>query len=148
MEPWWAVKGAPTPKASTTTIGLDPDLQIDLPDAGTYAFEMWINYTGGTLGSSDLKLAVNYTGQSTFGVWGVNGINTSSTTSVTVNGQALGTNTLTLGTSGGTFYTVDLKGSLFATGPGNLGLYWAQGTSSATATNLRQGCWMRVTQLA
>jgi hypothetical protein len=143
-----AVKTAPTLRANTTTIAVDTELAVSLPAAGTWEFEVWLNYTGGTLGSSDLKIAMNYTGGSSFGVWGVNGINTSSTTSVTVNGQALGTNTLTLGSNGGTFYTVDLKGSLVATSAGTLGLYWAQGTSNATATTLRQGCWMRARQVS
>lgn len=148
MEPWWAWKAAATSRASTTTISIDPDLQIALPGAGTYQLDAWINYTGGTLGSSDLKVAVEYSGAFSFGVWGVNGINTAGTTSVTVNGQAIGSNTLTLGTSGSTFYTIDIRGHLVATGAGTLGIFWAQGTSSATSTNLRQGCWVKATQVA
>lgn len=147
MLPLWEVKPATTPRASTTTLAADPDLTLTLPRPGTWAFELWLNYTGGTLGSSDLKMAMVYSGTSTFGVWGVSGINTSSTSAITANGRGIGTNTLTVGTSGATFYTVDIKGTVVISTTGTLALQWAQNTSSATATNLWQGCWMRAYQL-
>ncbi|NUR03059.1 MAG: hypothetical protein HOY79_43090 [Streptomyces sp.] len=149
MLPYWAQKIGPTGRASTTTLADDPDLILALPGAGTFTFELFLNYTGGTLGSSDLKMAMVYSGSSSYGVWAVNGVNTTSTAQVNMGGNGTGTaGTITVGTSGGTFLTVDIKGELVATSAGNLSLQWAQNTSNATATNLRQGCWMRVTQIA
>lgn len=147
---WYdATKDAPTSRTSTTTVTADTDLTIALPGAGTWEFECFLNYTGGTLGSSDLKLAMNYSGTFSFGVWAVNGIALGATTQANFGGNATGTaNTLAVGTNGGVFLTVDLKGSLYATGAGALALYWAQNTSSATSTNLRQGCWLRARQVA
>jgi hypothetical protein len=147
MTPLWAVKPAATPRASTTTVTNDTDLTISLPRAGTWAFEAWLNYTGGTLGSSDLKLTMAYSGTSTFGVWGLNGITTASTSGMNAGANGL-TGTLAIGTSGGTFFTADIKGLVVATTTGTLSLQWAQNTSSATATNLRQGCWLRAYQTA
>ena len=149
MEPYWAVKGGPTARTSTTTLADDPDLLLALPTGGTFAFELFLHYTGGTLGSSDLKLAMVYSGTSANGVWAVNGINTTATTQANMGGNGTGAaGTITVGTSGGSFLTVDIKGYINTTSAGNLSLQWAQNTSSGTAVTLRQGCWMRVTQLA
>lgn len=149
MLPLWAVKGGATGRTSTTTLADDPDLLLALPGSGTYAFELFLNYTGGTLGSSDLKMAMVYSGTSANGVWAVNGINTTSTAQANMGGNGTGAaGTITVGTSGGSFLTVDLKGYINTTSSGNLSLQWAQNTSSGTAVTLRQGCWMRVTQLA
>ena len=149
MLPFWAVKGGGTGRTSTTTLADDPDLLLTLPGSGTFAFELFLNYTGGTLGSSDLKMAMVYSGTSSYGVWAVNGINTTATTQANMGGNGTGAaGTITVGTSGGTFLTVDIKGLLVATSSGTLSLQWAQNTSSGTAVTLRQGCWMRITQLA
>lgn len=147
MLPLWAVKPAATSRSATTTVADDPDLALSLPRTGTWAFGVWLNYTGGTLGSSDLKITVNYTGTSSFGVWGVNGITTASTSQLNAGGAALA-GTLALGTSGGTFFTADIKGTVVTTTTGVLSLQWAQNTSNATATNLRQGCWIRAWQIS
>ncbi len=148
MLPLEAVKPAVTARTSTTTLAVDPDLALTIPRAGTWSFDVWLNYTGGTLGSSDLKLSMQYSGTSSFGVWGVNGINTTATSQITANGNAVGTNTLTVGTSGGTFYTADIHGQITVSTTGTLALYWAQNTSSATATNLRQGSYLRLKQIS
>jgi hypothetical protein len=147
---WYdAVKAGPTLRASTTAVAVDPDLAIALPGAGTWQFEVFLNYTGAAIGTGDLKIAMNYTGTSSFGVWAVNGIALGATTQANFGGNATGTsNTLAVGTNGGVFVTVDLKGTLYATSAGTLGMYWAQNTSSATSTALRQGCYLRARQIA
>ena len=147
MLPLWVVKPAPTSRASTTTLANDPDLVIDLPRVGTWAFDVWLNYTGGTLGSSDLKLGMNYSGTSSFAAWGVNGITLASTSQLNAGGNSF-TGSLALGTSGGTFFTGDIHGQVTVSTTGTLALQWAQNTSSATSTNLRQGCWMRAYQIS
>jgi len=147
MIPLWAVKPGPTSRASTTTLADDPDLQIELPRAGVWAFDVWLNYTGGTLGSSDLKLGMAFSGSTTFTVWGVNGINTSSTSQLQAGANTFA-GTLVVGTSGGNFFTADIHGEMVATTTGTLSLQWAQSSSNATSTNLRQGCWLRAWQIA
>lgn len=143
-----AVKGAATGRASNTTVAADPDLVLSL-GTGTYEFEGFLNYTGGVLGSSDLKLAMVYSGTSSYGVWAVNGVTTGGTTQAQMGGNGLGTaGTIIVGTNGGAFLSVDIKGLLITTGSGTLSVYWSQNTSSATATTLRQGCWTRARQIA
>lgn len=148
MIPFFAIKSTTTSRASTTTLSADPDLVVSLPAAGTWMYELWLNYTGGTLGSSDLKVRMNYSGTSTFDVFGVHGINTTSTSQFTAAGGTAAGGGLAVGTSGGNFFTVIIGGSLVATTTGDLSLQWAQNTSSATSTNVRQGSQMRVWQIS
>lgn len=147
MLPLWAVKAGSTSRSATTTLADDADLILPLPRAGTWAFEAWLNYTGGTLGASDLKLSMAYSAASSFGAWGLNGITTASTSQLNAGGNALSAS-LSLGTNGGFFLTADIKGTLVATATGTLSLQWAQNTSNATATTLRQGCWIRAYQIS
>lgn len=148
MLPLEAVKPAVTSRTSTTTLAVDPDLALVIPRAGTWTFDAWLNYTGGTLGSSDLKLSMQYSGSSPFGVWGLNGINLVATTQIRADGNAIGTNTLSVGTNGGVFYTADIHGQITVSTTGTLALYWAQNTSSVTATNIRQGSYLRLKQIS
>lgn len=148
MTPIVAFKTAATARTSTTTSTSDPDLLIDLSVSGTYLFEGFINYTGGTLGSSDLKLAVNYTGSQTNGVWGGQGITTASATALQSMASVIGTSTIAWGTAGATFQVLTLNGYFQVTSPGQFQIQWAQNTSNATATNLRAGCWIKLTQVS
>lgn len=148
MTPEWAIKPGATSRASTTTLTDDPDLAIALPRAGTWIFEVWLNYTGGTLGSSDLKVRPAFTGTSTFDVFGINAINTTATSQVTQAGGTMAGPGVAAGTNGGNFLNMDLKGTVVTTTTGTLSLQWAQNTSSGTSTTLRQGCWLRAYQLA
>lgn len=147
MEPQNAVKNGVQSVANSTTLQDDNDLVFQLPGSGTYIYQTFLNYTGGVLGSSDLKCTYVYTGTSSFSVWGGIGINTSGTTAIQAGGNADGS-TVAWGTSGGSFFTLLMHGTLFATSAGTLKLQWAQNTSSATNTNLRQGCHMQVWQIA
>lgn len=147
MEPQNAVKNGVQSVTSSTTLVDDNDMVFTLPGSGTYVWTTFLNYTGGTLGSSDLKCTFAYTGTSSFGVWGGAGIATSATTAIQAGGNSLGS-TVSWGTSGGSFFTLHMHGSVFATSSGTLKLQWAQNTSSATSTNLRQGSFMQVWQIA
>src|SRR5262249_29004438 len=40
---FYAVKAGVTSRASTTTVAIDPDLQVVLPSGGTYSVEGWFN---------------------------------------------------------------------------------------------------------
>lgn len=149
MEALYAIKNAATSRSSNTTLAIDPDLQIALPSAGTFVFEAWINYTGGTLGSSDLKIAPVFGGTTSWAWWGISGSTTGSINQVNQTADGIGTSTAkAIGTSGGAFLSAQISGSISASSAGTLSLYWAQNTSSATSTNLRQGCWLRAFQIA
>jgi len=126
----------------------DPDLFIDLTVNGTYLLEGFINYTGGTLGASDLKLAVNYTGTQTNGVWGGQGITTASITALQSMSTVIGPTGVAWGTNAGVFQDLTLNGFFQTTTSGELQVQWAQNTSNGTSTNLRAGCWIKLTQVA
>lgn len=147
MEPQNAVKGGATSITSSTTLTDDPDLQFTVPGAGTYLFNGWLNYNGGAIGTSDLKLTIAYTGTTSFNVWGVHGISTAATNQLGAAGNAFGSSSA-IGTSGGAAFTAYVSGSAFVLTAGTLKLQWAQNTSNATATTLRQGCWMQLWQIA
>lgn len=139
------VKQAATARASSTTLANDPELGIALPGAGTYAFDIFVNYTGALLGQGDLKVAMDYSGTQSFGVWMGQGVDVSANTAYHGYGQSIvNTSTQTFGANGGSFTVLRIAGSLFATSGGNLAFRWAQNTSSTTATTVRQGSWMHV----
>lgn len=147
MEPQNAIKNGVQSVTSSTTLVDDNDLQIVLPGTGTYIFSLFLNYTGAATGAGDLKATIAFTGSTSFGVWGGVGNNATAVTQVQSGGNGLGSVEV-YGTDGGFFQTAILKGSVFATSSGTLKLQWAQNASSATSTNLRQGCWMQVWQIA
>lgn len=147
MEPQSAVKNGVQSVTSSTTLVDDNDLVFTLPGSGTYICTVFLNYTGAATGAGDLKVTLAYTGSSSFGVWGGAGNNNTAVTQVQSGGAGFGS-TQVYGTDGGFFQTAHLHGTLFATSSGTLKLQWAQNTSSATATNLRQGCFMQVWQIA
>lgn len=148
MEDFVVIKGAPTSVTSSTTLIVDPDLQIPITTSGgTFIFDAFLLYTGAAVGTGDLKLTFVYTGTSSNTLFGVNGITTSSTTSVNMGGNGF-TGTSALGSNGGNFVTCQIQGSFQISTAGTLEMQWAQNTSSATATQLKTGCWLRLQQIA
>src|ERR1700733_4519961 len=51
-------KAGSTSRASTTAQSNDPDLIITVAANAIYEFVLWLNYEGGTQGSSDLKMGL------------------------------------------------------------------------------------------
>lgn len=149
MLPLTAWKNAATSRSSTTTISDDPDLLIAIPADAlvTYAIELGLNLTGAALGSGDFKMAIDYTGTVTTSNWMGIGTDTTSVDNANFFGQSIGTSTQTFGVNGGNFSLVHVNGLIEPATAGTLSLKWAQNTSSATATNLRQGSWFRLTPL-
>lgn len=150
MLPKVAYKPNTTSRASNTTAADDPDLIIGLGanDLGTYLMEGFITYTGGAITVGGLKMAFNYTGTATAGTWGTVGHTTASLTENHVVGGALTGGTQSFGTNGGSFDTLLISGSITATTAGTLSFQWAQASSSATATNIRLGSWLKLTRIA
>lgn len=148
MLPFYAIKPTTTSRSSTTTLADDPDLVVSLPRTGTWMYELWLNYTGASIGTGDLKVRMNYSGTSTFDVFGVHGINTTSTSQFTAAGGTQAGPGVAVGTNGGNFTIATIGGSLVVTTTGDVSFQWAQNTSSATSTNLRQGSQMRVWQVS
>lgn len=133
VAPLAVVKGADESVTSSTTLQNDDALFLSVAANATYLFECYLNYEGGTLGSSDLKLVWSApsgaTMRFTFAHVDTSGNNVCSVTS------AAGS-TLTTGTNGAaSLRGATMKGTL-AVGAtaGTLQLTWAQNTSSGTAT--------------
>jgi hypothetical protein len=148
MQPFFAIKPSLQAVTSSTVLVDDTDLQCVIAvSSGTFVFDLFLNYFGGTIGSSDLKMTMQYTGTTSSAIWGVHGISTAATNQLGAAATSLGS-TAAIGTSGGTFFTAFIGGSLVISSAGTLKLQWAQNTSSATATTMRQNSWMRVQQIA
>lgn len=137
--PLAAYKASDTSRASNTTQASDPDLTVAVAANCTYWVDVWLNYEGGTQGSSDLKLGFAVPSGATL------------RSSATFTGQSGGSNTegyyasggsaLTPGTNGaGNIRGFILHGTLaVSSSAGSLTLSWAQNTSSGTATTIHTG---------
>ena len=147
MEVNAAFKASDTMRSSTTTITADPDLQINL-GVGTFLIVGYWGITGGTTGSSDMKVTIAYTGTVGFGSWTPFGPTTASSTAVYQNGGALGA-TAALGTYSTTIpVNAGPQGLVTTSSSGSLQVQWAQNTSNATATTLKAGSWLYALQIA
>lgn len=119
--------------ASSTTLQNDSALFVPVVASATYLFDCYLDYEGGTLGSSDLKwtwavpagAALRYCAD-----W----LSTGSTVQVGITHKD--TDVLAAGTGGAaSLFSVRMTGSLvMGVTAGNLQLQWAQNTSNATAT--------------
>lgn len=146
MEPLFAYKTGATTITSSTAVVADPDLQVNL-GIGVYAFEMFVSYTGAATGTGDLKMDFNYTGSFTTSAWTPFGATISSVSAMNVFSPAVGGGTQSVGSDGTSVGMAAKPVGLIATSTaGTLQWRWAQNTSSATATTVRAGSWLRVTQ--
>ena len=148
VRPLTGYKAADTARASTIALANDADLVVPGPAVNAvYEFEAFLFYTGNTQGTSDLKFqwsvpagaSLHYTAQ-----W----ISTGGT--VQVGAGHFDGDHIAAGTNGaGGYRAVTMKGTLImGATAGALQLLWAQNTSNATSTTLREGCWVRVRRLA
>lgn len=140
---FYAVKGGTTSRASTTTLTIDPDLQISLPNAGTYAIESWLNDATGT-SAGGLKGQVTYSGGVTNGFWGMTGSGTG-TTPVQLTGIGTPAQLQSAQTGVGSMV---LSGMLQCTNGGILSFNWAQESSNSTASVLGPGSYLHATRLS
>lgn len=149
MLPRWAYKTGVTSRTSTTTATADPDLTVTFAtaDVGDWAIEIFLNATGAALGSGDIKVGLSYTSTMGTNVWMGQGTDTTATTNMHGFGKSIDGTTQSFGVNAGNFSVVTINGAISPTAAGTLSLIWAQNTSSATATNLRQGSWMKLTRM-
>src|SRR5262245_58148019 len=135
----YLIKGSDTSRSSNTTPTADPDLVMPVVANATYWWECRVVYNGGTNGSSDGQFGFSAPA-------GATGFYESLRNQVS--GLTWGN---ALATSYGTQANVGTNGtgnpiSYCATGivivsstAGNLSFFWAQNTSSGTATTVKAG---------
>lgn len=132
---------------SSTALVNDDTLSASVIASATYHVEAFLIFTGGTQGSSDLKIAWTAPAGVTM-TWWVQGLNTAGTYTVTA-ANVLPTTTVALGTSGATVRVARIEGALVvAATAGTLQLQWAQNTSSGTATVMGIGSLLKLTRVA
>ncbi len=132
IAPLAVIKGADQSVTSSTVMQNDTALVLPLPANTTWLFDAFLDYEGGTGGSSDMKwtfaLPTGATHRYVF-------IESSAAGVAAVN-MSLGASINTASTNGAAFLKgVLMKGSVIvgSTG-GSLQLQWAQNTSSVTPT--------------
>jgi hypothetical protein len=138
---FYAVKGAPTIRASTTTVVIDPDLQVTLPNGGTYIIDGWLNDSQGA-SAGGLKGQINFSGTLVNGVWGMNGVGTAVTpvplTAINVTAEFQSAQT---GVG-----SMPMRGGFQCSTGGVLSLFWAQNGSNGNGSLLGPGSYLHVTR--
>jgi hypothetical protein len=138
--PLVGLKASDTSRASNTTAANDPDLIVQLAANATYEWRTWINYEGGTQGSSDLKIqftsvpsGATLRGSATY-------VNASGGAVVEVYVTS-GGGSLAAGTNGGgAIRGFRAVGTIVTSSTASgFAISWAQNTSSGTATVVHAG---------
>jgi hypothetical protein len=144
IQPLIAIKTSDQDIASSTTLTADTALFAAVLADTNYLFDCFLNYEGGTEGSSDIKwnwlvpasakLRYQAFNVSTSGNVGGGPVNTDSTVVVA-------------GTNGaGVLMGVRMTGTLFVSSTaGNIQLQWAQNTSDSTPTIVHAQSYLRLT---
>lgn len=147
VAPLAAYKTADETVTSSTTLQADDQLFIALLANATYSWDLWLNYEGGTQGSSDLK-----TGWSLPASASLKGsaeyVNNAGSSIVEV--YFTGASTLAPGTNGsGQVRGFTARGTITTSATaGNMQLEWCQNTVSATGTIVHAGSVLRAWQIA
>lgn len=143
-----AVKAADTARQSTTTLTVDPDLQLTLL-TGQYDFELFMLFDS-VSGVAGFKFqstgtAADSRGTSPADAQGsVNSAAYGPKLESFVGGTISYATVATAANGNGVLY----KGSLLVTTPGTFGIAWAQVVSTASNTTLRAGSYLTVSLLA
>lgn len=130
--PLAAVKTADQSVTSSTTLVNDTQLLVAVAASATYRLDALIYYTGGTTGSSDLKLGWTVPAGTTITGGADSVANPLAVAQVFMTQSSV----LFSATNGaGNPFPISLWGTVVTSGTaGNLQLQWAQNTSSATST--------------
>jgi len=140
---FYAVKAGTTSRSSTTTVTIDPDLQIAIPTGGTYVLEAWLNDATGT-STGGLKGQFSYSGSLTAGYWGMNGVGTAVTpVSLTAIGATAEFQSAQTGVG-----NMPVRGMIQCTSAGVLSFQWAQNASNGTASVVSAGSYLRVVRVS
>jgi hypothetical protein len=150
MLPIHAAKSVDTPRASTTTIIADPELQVAVEANADYMFEMMIRYSG--LNTADMSVIIAGPSGSS-GVWGGNFISPLSETSAEGTKSSIRTpigsqrDIACISTS--TSMIIMISGRLkTAATAGTFSFNWAQQTSNATSTVVSADSWLMLKRIA
>lgn len=128
---------------SSTTLVNDNDLFVPVV-SGTYIVDMWGMFTA--IAGGDIKVAWTFPSSSLM-FWSAGGTGTANFTD---NDQSVISGGTTRGCrgNGATAQTFPSRGYLISGGGGFLQMQFAQNTSNATPTIMKQGAWLRVEQVA
>ncbi|SRR6266581_3187782 len=132
--PLAAYKTADQSVTSSTTLVNDSELVVAVAASAVYFVRCYLNFEGGTAGSSDLKWGWTVPASATFRyTWA--GWNNTGSVARAGDGQTA-TDTPSSATAGaGNLHGVMMTGTLaVAASAGNMQFKWAQNTSSATST--------------
>lgn len=144
--PQSASKGVDQNVTSSTALANDADLALTVTSSSSYRVMGRLIYTGGTQGSSDLKIGWTAPSGSTF-LWNTLGQDTSGNTTWT--NTKLLSDTVSQGSASGATRMVMVEGILLTgSNAGTFHLQWAQNTSSGTATTMRTGSVLQAERFA
>jgi hypothetical protein len=145
-----AVKTADTSRSSVTSVSADAHLTLAVSAGARYVLEGMIFYTS-TSTTPDLTLTVEGPAGAA-GLWSMTAPSTAVTgdpDSVRVIASDIGSGRTYGVPIGSSVFTGQLAGGLLIGGTaGNVFVSWAQSTSSATATVLKQHSWIRLTRVS
>lgn len=145
-----AYKSSGQAVTNSTTYTADSALTVALASAGTYTFVLFLVYD--TLSAAGINVRMSYSGTSSFSRYTADilqGETTGSTGNIRRDVSSLGTGFGVNGGAGsGVAIAATIRGSVQATGAGNLFFEWAQNTANVTATNVQQGSYLEVRRVA
>jgi hypothetical protein len=153
----FVVKSADTSRSNTTTFANDPHLSIVIPTTGLWSIELKClsvasDATGGLKSQLLFTGTINATGRTFY-------LTETSNQGVTVPGSVALTTTARAGTAAAPTIPIPIISStnraiqshatalLEITAVGTLSLQWAQNASSATATIVPSGCYLKATRV-
>lgn len=137
--PLAAEKGADQSVTSSTTLVNDSALVVPVAASAVYDFDLQLFYTGGTTGSSDIKLAWTVPAATTI-VGGALLVTNPLGVALTYFTQSTPATIFTASNGAANPLPVRLWGTVTTSSTaGNLQLQWAQNTSNGTATTVKAG---------
>lgn len=145
-------KSSDTSRPSTITVTSDPELALTLPAIGTYIITGQCFFAPNSAGA-DCQIAFGGTASGNLN-WSGAGAHNSLTTGSAAQGEwiaRVGSSTpIPFGNSqtAGVETGIIFSGTFQASSAGTIELQWAQQNSSATATILRTGSWLRYERIA
>jgi hypothetical protein len=145
MQPIIVVKAANTSRASTTTLAADPHLVLPVSAGATYLMDGWLEYDGNFGSPGDFKADWTLPSGGTLR-WGLHSNAAGDTTQKYATTTASASTVVTAGAYGigSTANGARPAGYLTTSAAGNITLRWAQNSSSATATTVYAGSWIRL----
>lgn len=148
----YSIKTADESVTSSTTLQNDDHLFYTIGAAGTYLIDAWLIGTSAANAAGDIQVGFSFpTGTLAFSGIGPDPALASGTLGQTnwagIASATSGTSAFGWGLSTSALGLV-IRGSFIATGTGTLRLMWAQLSSSASASTLKAGSYMRVQQVA